>query len=55
VVLLTLNGGLAGNGVEAREATMPASREWTARNLQGDMPLPSFATNPAGASGRKPG
>jgi hypothetical protein len=48
VVLLTLNGGLAGNGIERREAMMPAGREWTAENLGGETPLPSFATNPAG-------
>jgi hypothetical protein len=44
VVLLTLNGGF--NGIERHEATIPAVREAMARNLHGDAPLPSFATNP---------
>ena len=46
VVLLTLNGGL--NGVEWDEAKIPAVRELMAQNLGGDVPLPTFATNPAG-------
>ena len=46
VVLLTLNGGLS--GVEQDEAKIPAVREQMARNLRGDQPLPTFATNPAG-------
>jgi hypothetical protein len=48
VVLLTLNGGLGKEGVEQREATIPSAREEMARNLLGDAPLPSFATNPGG-------
>jgi hypothetical protein len=49
VVLLTLNGGIAdGGAVERYEATLATSREWTARNLRGDLSLPNFATNPAG-------
>jgi hypothetical protein len=46
VVLLTLNGGV--NGVEREEAKIPSARDWTAHNLNGDVPLPTFATNPGG-------
>jgi hypothetical protein len=46
VVLLTLNGGI--NGVERDEAKIPATRELMARNLAGDAPLPTFASNPGG-------
>ena len=46
VILLTLNGGFS--GVERDEAKTPAVRELMARNLRGDAPLPTFATNPAG-------
>src|SRR5262249_38396980 len=46
VVLLTLNGGI--NGVERDEANNPAVRGLMARNLGGDAPLPTFATNPGG-------
>ena len=48
VVLLTLNGGLAGTGEEKRAAQIPSEREATARNLGGDAPLPAWANNPAG-------
>jgi hypothetical protein len=50
VVLLTLNGGLAGNGEEARAAQLPAARAFTAHNLTGDAPLPDWHAigNPAG-------
>jgi hypothetical protein len=44
--LLTLNGGF--NGIERHEAAIPAVREAMARNLYGDAPLPSFATNMKG-------
>jgi hypothetical protein len=46
VVLLTLNGGI--NGVERDEAKIPHERELMARNLGGDAPLPTFASNPGG-------
>jgi hypothetical protein len=48
VVLLTLNGKLAGVGVEQREATIPSAREEMARNLLGDAPLPDWRFNRGG-------
>jgi hypothetical protein len=48
VVLLTLNGGLAGTGEEARAARMPAARESAVNTLSGDAPLPDWVGNPAG-------
>jgi hypothetical protein len=50
VVLLTLNGGLMGNGEEARAAQLPAARAFAAHNLTGDAPLPDWHAigNPAG-------
>jgi hypothetical protein len=42
VVLLTLNGGLMGNGEDARAAQMPFTRESMTRNLGGDAPLPDW-------------
>jgi hypothetical protein len=48
VVLLTLNGGLVGNGEEARAARLPAARAAMVRNLGGEAPLPDWEGNPAG-------
>ena len=50
VVILMLNGGMAGNGEEARAAQMPTARESMAHNLTGDAPLPNWEGigNPAG-------
>jgi hypothetical protein len=50
VIILMLNGGLAGNGEEARAAQMAEARAGMAHNLTGDAPLPQWAGNPAGLS-----
>jgi hypothetical protein len=48
VVLLTLNGSLAGTGEEAAAMKVQSAREEMARTLQGRAPLYSFQYNPAG-------
>jgi hypothetical protein len=48
VILLTLNGGLVGNGEEAVAAQMPAARASMTHNLTGNAPLPNWEGNPAG-------
>ena len=41
VIIMTLNGGLVGNGEEAAAAKMPGARASMAHNLTGNAPLPT--------------